>query len=639
MRNALMLPSQQKKSSSVTAKPKSVVATLTAADKRKYKEAKKQYYLGTPVMDDASFDALEDKIRAQDPKWSGLKKTGVKVGKKSAVELPFPIPSLDKIRDSEPAKLARWTASVPGLKVVMPKIDGASFELQYKKGKPVLLATRGDGVIGKDISYFIPHINVPQVLPNKLSLTLRLEGVMSNKTFQAKWQGEFDAPRNLVSGLFNKQSVHPAVKDVQFIVLRNLDTYKSLFDGLVEAAKCGFTTVHTVLLNDDRLTSETLSELLARFKRQYDCDLDGLVIHSNQESLGHSTEKPTFAKAWKLDAHADAVKATVKSIFWRPSAHGVLVPKVVLEPVKAFGVTVKHATCNNARWLHERNIGAGSTVKIIRSGDIIPKIIEVVKPCKKPDMPDAREFGTYKWDDNGTHLVLDDKRANLDSCAAELDRCAIALGIEDVGRATCLTMVEGGIDTTLKFVLATEEQLLAAGVGKASSRKIGAQLDALRVNGRPLGTLMVASAVFGKGIGNRVLAKALNAHAPFSFHLASIGAPELTSTVGPVAAKKIGDNLPKFNKWLKASGLLVATPKKVKAKGDKLRGQRVTFTSFRDKGMEAQVVEQGGEVVPFNSQTTILVYKAGGKESSKIDKAHAKGITVLECAAFAKKYL
>ena len=210
--------------------------------KKLYLEAKEAYYLGNPIMSDATFDRLENWISSKDPDWDPLKKTGVKIGKKVEVELPFFMPSLDKRYEN----IDEWFTKNPRYRwAYMAKLDGCSVLLEYVKGKPNRLITRGDGERGKDISYFLPYLSIPKKIKHKNPICFRCEAILTKEDYAKKWVSEFDNPRNLVSGIFNRQDAHPALKDVHLVVLGvfGLPQYK----GLQAAFKAGFETVYCKL--------------------------------------------------------------------------------------------------------------------------------------------------------------------------------------------------------------------------------------------------------------------------------------------------------------------------------------------------------------------------------------------------------
>src|SRR5271168_1300569 len=200
--------------------------------KASYLHAKRAYYNGDQSsLTDAEFDKLEDEIRDLDPAWSELKKTGVKVSNKKTETLLWRfMPSLSKMYDKEVPKFyASFKAPIRSW-IWMDKLDGTSLQLVYTKGEPSQLITRGDGTLGGDISFFIPHLVKLKLIPASISdkstpIVLRLEGLMKKAVFEKKWSREakgddgFDNSRNMVNGLFNRKAVHPALKDVDLVVL------------------------------------------------------------------------------------------------------------------------------------------------------------------------------------------------------------------------------------------------------------------------------------------------------------------------------------------------------------------------------------------------------------------------------------
>ena len=99
----------------------------------------------------------------------------------------------------------------------------------------------------------------------------------------------------------------------------------------------------------------------------------------------------------------------VIQVIWKPTKDGYLKPKIEIEPTNLVGVTITYATAFNARYIVDNNIGPGAEIKIIRSGDVIPYILEVIKGAKKgPQMP---EF-PYKWNDSNVDLILKDENNN-----------------------------------------------------------------------------------------------------------------------------------------------------------------------------------------------------------------------------------
>lgn len=622
------------------------MATLILTQmKALYKKAKKAYYeTGEPIMSDAKFDKLESAIADQDPDWIGLKKTGVRVGKKVEVKLAYPMPSLAKVTDDDPKGLERKLSDLGKSVTLTPKYDGSSVQVDYKNGKPIHIRTRGDGVLGKDISHFIPHVNLPTV-KEKRPFSVRMEAIFPLSIFKKRWASEFQAARNAVSGILNRQDVHRAMKDVHFVALRlQTDQLNSHSLDLSNLERMGFEIPNKwFLVPQEKLDGAFLQKKLELFRKHVDYELDGIVVHSDKKGLKHEKERPDYAFAWKLNDLENAVTATVKRIIWTPSSHGIIVPRAELEPVRVQGVTVKFATCNNARWMLERGLGPGAKVKLIRSGEIIPKIVDVLKRTKCP--PPDRSIGAYKWDENRTHLVLAKPTANARVVAKQLDRFFKKLDVDFMAEGTTRRMVDAGYTTIEKVLRMTKRDFLKLdGFGERAAeralaemqRKLGQELD--------LAKLMVASGVFIRGMGTRRLEQIAEVDPRLLYESKDMRLLDLYDQISAIKgmpdfiARNYTDNVREFWKFVERTGL---THKKVtvkrKVKGP-LTGQGFTWTGYRNKEEEAWIQSLGGAVVPFGTRTNVLFVSVAGKASSKAEKAKMKGIKVLDFKKFKVKY-
>ena len=171
--------------------------------------------------------------------------------------------------------------------------------------------------------------------------------------------------------------------------------------------------------------------------------------------------------------------------------------------------------------------------------------------------------------------------------------------------------------------------------------KVIAQFVELKKTGAPLAKLVKASSVFEKGVGERRINKLLKAGFVDDFKKVKLDEGKMRSILGgTVASAAIAKGWPQFVAWLKDAGIQPLFPvKSKKGNSDKLAGKSICWTGYRSEEQEQQVESAGGEVGSFNSKTTVLLYKPGSKESSKLDKAREKGIPVLTWEQFSKKYL
>lgn len=600
-----------------------------------YAKAREAYYNDNPIMSDAEFDNLEDWIAAAAPKWSGLKKTGVATKHKKEVEHEYFMPSLSK---AYPEHQPKYLAKYPSPKyVAMAKLDGTSLALTYRKGKPVRLVTRGDGIIGGDVSHFIPflckHGIIPYAFNTKKDVTLRLEGMMRTRTFEKNWSREakgdkgFDNARNMVNGLFNRQQAHPAMKDVELLVLGVFGM--PLEEGLAKATDWGFDVVPYVVANKSFIAD--LSMEWARREWTF-FDMDGVVIAPKAFHYEYeNADKPKGIWAYKENDHADAAEVEVVDIVWQKSRTGRWTPKIKIAPTRMGGVTVTNATAHNANWILERKIGPGAVLKVLRSGGVIPKIVDVVKGVSEKKM--KYPSGEYRWD--GKYIV--DTQETATERVRKLHFFMETMGVEGAAEKSLTKMHDLSLLTEVLdlLILAKHKvppRTMVEALGQANSKKVLAQLQAA-LEAPKLRKLMVASQCFGIGVGDRVLAKIEANGLPLGLAM-KMDMQQLHGTLTTMpgfkdkTAAKIADGMIVFAAWYKRAREYVKAdtsidlPKVKKQVTGPLTGINVSWTGYRDKEQEAKVESLGGTIVTFSvSKTTVLLYKEGGKASTKIEKA------------------
>jgi len=604
--------------------------------KAQYKTAKKEYYNGASSMSDAEFDRLEDRIKKLEPSWEELGKTGVKVAnKKTEVDLLEPMPSLNKMYPEAVEKFYKKYKAVKTW-TWMDKLDGTSLQLVYQNGKPARLITRGDGTRGGDISFFIPHLvklkRIPASISSKEQTILRLEGLMPKTVFAKHWAAKFDNIRNTVNGLFNRKDMHDALKHVDLVVL-GVYNY-TLPEGLKLARKWGFEVVYHRITADSVEHTEALAS--RRLSSQY--EMDGLVIAPADWVMDYEdSEKPTQLVAFKFNDESNAAQVKVKRIIYQTSGFGRIIPKVEIEPTKMDGVMVKHCTVHNAKWMLDRKIGPGAVIKMVRSGGVIPKVVGVVR-AGKIQLPEVE----HELRGVHFHSLEDSKEQDI----RVIDRFLGTLGIEFIARKTIAHLYDFGLTspaTYIKLAAASpkviKHMLDPAELGPKQSAKIVGELQRVLCAEIPLKTLMVASPCFDVGVGDRRLSaiEAAGISMDKLMLSSSLEVREMLEAIkgfGKTTAKLIDDGLEEFHPWFSSvikyitvNGKLPKAKKVVAKAGAKLAGVKVTFTGYRDKSAESFIEGLGGEVVAFSAKTTVLIYKEGGKSSSKVEKAGDKAMT------------
>lgn len=593
--------------------------------KQKYIEAQTAYYEGHPIMSDPTFDRLEDWIKSKDPKWVKLSKTGVSVGAKKEVKLPQFMPSLNKVY---PDEVDSWfNKFVRPNWAYMAKLDGNSVFVEYVKGKPKRLITRGDGEFGKDISYFIPFLPIPQEIDHPDRLQLRCEAIIRKSDF-VKYETRFDNPRNMVAGLLNRKTADPALADIRLVVLGVY--HHPLVDGLKKAFKLGF---ETVSLKIDKPRRE--EHYLHLFKSgKYEAD--GCVIcEPDFQYVYENADKPK-AHLIAYKENNEVADSTVTEVIYQISSAGRIIPKIRIEPVSLSGAVIEYCTSHNAKWMINRKLGVGSKIRVTRSGDVIPKIIDVLSEGQIV-------YPKCEYEMKGVHFVATSR--SKEQVVNILTKFVSTLGIENMKAKTFETLYDCGVINLHRLLELAHTpnvcQRLQSKFGERKGLAIYQNLQTI-VNTRwDLSKLMVASCVF-----NSIGEKRLTALQELDFDLLAlcewdpidIKISIISPGIGESLAEQIAQGLADFKTFWVQNRKLLAKPlpykKKQKIRGC-LEGMFISFTGYRDKGHEQIIVNNGGEIINFGAKTNILLYREGGKKSSKIERAGSKAMTFQE---FSERY-
>ncbi|QBQ74496.1 DNA ligase [Burkholderia phage BcepSauron] len=625
--------------------------------KELYVRAKWAYYNEEKeIISDPEFDHLEDQLRKRAPDWKELDQTGVRIAdEKEAVELVHFMPSLEKAYPEDVPKFAKREPSTTKY-FGMSKLDGTSLQLVYKGRKPRMLITRGDGEVGRDVSYLIPKLveykRIPATIPTKAQTVLRLEALMADEKFQKKYSkqaaGEngFENARAMVNGLFNRSWSSRALKDVSLVVLGiypNADE-TLLLRSLKNADTWGFEVVTYGRL--DKLDAAYLTEQLNKARYLSPYRLDGFVVSPVDFVMDYdSADKPKRMFAFKVNDEANADVVEVIAIQWKKTRLGRWQPKIKIKPIEIDGVTVTQATAHNATWMKEKGIGVGALVRILRSGDVIPKIVGTVKRAAWTPPPGPYEFrGRFVYALDNDTTVTDVRRLHF---------FCTTLGIEQFAEKSLAKLYDMGITTTDKLVQVATQPLPSAfeagciaEFGKAQWPKMMRELKRVLCAPVSLKSLMVASGCFTEGgMGVRKLAQLEEAGMSMKT-LCNLDRHGIWNEVGKIRGFKhatievLVKGVYEFRKWyrplkgmIKIDGDL---PQKKQASGTKLAGVNVAWTSYRSKDEEAKVESLGGTVVPYGSKMTVLLYREGAKFVGKIEKAGSKAMT---WAQFTTKYL
>ena len=277
------------------------------------------------------------------------------------------------------------------------KIDGLSVSLKYEKGILKSAATRGDGVVGEDITHNVKTIKqVPLKLNQEIDIEVRGEIYMSRETLlklnhEREKNGEvpFKNCRNAAAGSIRQLDSSVAAKrnlEVWIYHLPDPEDYgiKTHHEALEFMASLGFrTNPNNRLVNNINEVFDFIHEK-GEIRSKLPYDIDGVVIKvdnlKEHEILGNTIRYPKWAVAYKFPA--EVVSTKLKEIKFTVGRTGVVTPNAILEPVMIMGSLVSKATLHNEDYCLSKDIREGDTVRVIKAGDVIPRVESVIRELR-----------------------------------------------------------------------------------------------------------------------------------------------------------------------------------------------------------------------------------------------------------------
>ncbi|HYD93206.1 MAG TPA: NAD-dependent DNA ligase LigA [Candidatus Paceibacterota bacterium] len=601
-----------------------------------------------------------------------------------------PLPELKKIRHAIPQwslddafdeddirafdarvrrQLEKAGDTTPPAYVCELKIDGLHIVLTYQGGKLVTAATRGDGVVGEDVTHTVSTIDdVPQELSRPLSLIVEGEVYMSRRGFLKlnegrKRRGEplFANARNVAAGSIRQLDPKVAAARPLGAFLYDLEQIEggtfpdTQSDELELLRKLGLP------VNRHAKIANSIDEVIEYWKRWHgerreaeDYLIDGIVVkvesRRQQELLGHTGKGPRYAIALKFAA--EQVTTVLEDIGLQIGRTGKLTPVAHLRPVSVAGTTVARATLHNEDYIQERDIRIGDTVILQKAGDIIPEVVQVVK--------ELRTGKERPWS-FPTHSPLCGGDGSIERVPGEAaHRCKVpgsyavqelkiahfvgksALDIDGFGKQTVKLLMEHGLVSTYDdiFELTKDELLALPGFKEKSAQNLMDAINAAKAV--PLDRLLVGLSIDHVGGETATL---LARKFRTLFRLAQQGTDDLMEVkgIGETVAKAVArwfrdeDNkklIERLQEHLKIE--IVEDP----AKDGALEGMTVVVTGTlptlsRDEAEEL-VKKNGGTVSGMVSKKTTFLL-AGEKAGSKLAKAQEHGVPVIDEKEFKKR--
>ena len=628
--------------------PLEVIAELSIEDLEECAiYANEKYRNDVPVMEDKIYDLLIEFLELRAPKSKVLKQVGAPVKTKNKVKLDYTLASMDKIKPTDTNKLEKWVNDYKAPYYASDKLDGISALLIYTVDEKIKLFTRGDGVEGQDISKLIKYLRLPdwedvnKYIKNKKIksehenniIALRGELIIPNKVFQKNWADKLKNARNAVSGLGNSKTIDcDLAKDTNLVLYEIVDPAMKIETQFITINELGFETVKYKKFNE--ITFSILSEYFLERRTKSDYTVDGIIITNNgKHERNTDTKNPEYAFAFKDILEDQKAQSKIIEIEWNISKNGYLKPTVLLDPVCVGGVEIKRATANNARFVVDNGLGKGAVIEIIRSGDVIPKIVKVIKAVK-PDLPK----GKWHWNETEADIITDDKGTD-DIAIKNIYNFFSKLDTKGLGEKNVEKMFATGLDSVEKILKATEEDLLEVeGFKEKTASNLVESIKESMTN-VSLPKLMAASNKLGELMGERRLTQVMEAYPNLLVDYKKWSQSEFMDKLIKLdgweekTSETLVTNMDEFIKFYNKIKLFITIEKKKTVKKTKLTGLTIVMSGFRDADVQEKLEGMGVKISSSVSKNTdYLVVKNQDtidEGTGKVEKAKEAGVKII----------
>ena len=547
---------------------------------------------------------------------------------------------------------------------VETKIDGLSVSLEYVAGALVRGSTRGNGVVGEDVTENLKTIKtIPQKLKSEIDIEVRGEVFIPKDTFiklneEREIEGKplFANARNAAAGSLRQLDKNVVAKrnlDIYIFNVQksniNFKTHKESIEFLKEQ---GFNVIPVCNVVKNGVEIEKEIDKIGENRGEFSFDIDGAVVKVNniadREKLGTTSKTPRWAIAYKYPPEKKETK--IKDIVIQVGRTGVLTPTAELETVRLAGTNVSRATLHNEDYIKEKDIRIGDTVLVQKAGEIIPEVLEVVIGKRTGEevpfnMPKTCPVcGSLVYREENEAAV----RCTGIECPAQLFRSIVhfasreAMDIEGLGPANVEMLLANNLIENIAdiYYLKAEDIEKLDRMGKKSASNLISSIEKSKSNSLDKLIFGLGIRHIGKKAGKLIAEKfndideIINADANTFAEIDEIGL-------------KMGESIVEYFKNIQVKD----TIEKLKTAGVNMKGSKKELLDERFLGMtfvltgtlptytrgEAQeIIESyGGKTSSSVSKKTTYVL-AGEEAGSKLDKANSLGVKVIDEEEFRK---
>jgi len=347
-------------------------------------DAREAYYNGdSPIMSDEEFDRLEEELKKLDFEHEYFSSVGVEGDAETRITHMIPMLSMGKAKNVDGLEkwMKRLDLSDDETYIIEPKIDGISASSVYENGKLQYVATRGNGIIGQDISHVSRYIDDIKKTISFDSSRIEVRGELYIPK-DTEYETENRPLRNICSGLINRKEAREDQKYIRFAAYQiSGSDFKSENEKIEMLLKEKFHSIEYKTVKSFDEIKNYYNEYLENLRSQWLYETDGLIVAVNDNNRYDEIDN-----RWIVDHHhhyAIAIKppsesrnTTLQAIEWQVSRQGNLVPVAVFDRISIGGANIERATLNNYTNVIEMNLHRGDTLAVERANDVIPYVKE-----------------------------------------------------------------------------------------------------------------------------------------------------------------------------------------------------------------------------------------------------------------------
>jgi NAD-dependent DNA ligase len=374
--------------------------------------------------------------------------------------------------------------------------------------------------------------------------------------------------------------------------------------------------------------------------------MDGVIVTHNK-LYKRTNKNPEYAFAFKMVLSDQTAETFVVDVIWSPSKDGYLKPRIRVDPVQVGGVTIEYTTGFNGAFIRDNKIGVGAKVKLIRSGDVIPYIEEVIDPALQAKMPPE---GSYEWTESNIDIILKDYTSDDTVKAKNIEIFFKLMEVPEIGKGIATKLIEAKFDTPQKVLKMTKADFLTVdGFKEKKADKIYSNIQNIIYNHKDktpeqikvqLIRLMAASNLLGRGIAVKTIKSILDMYPDIitskETQQEKIAKCIKVKGVAEKTCRPFVENIPKVLEFIETANLthylssLQQSSSSTTMQSKVLTKPPHVMTGFRSKELEEFLESQNiplGSTI--NKKTQVVYINSLDYSNSKTDKAKELNIPII----------